>query len=278
MNPLVSVVLTYYKENEHQVHRSLGSIINQTYPNIEIIVVLDNPENELIIAIVRTYQEKYSNIIFNINEKNAGVSISRNIAIKMAVGEYVVFQDGDDYSYPDRIEKQVRFMQANQDIDLSGTGTVWKDENKSKYQFFFNDKRPVNERIKYYCPVVNGTLIAKRQSFEKYGYLPDKRKAEDYYFMVNWFLQGAKFDNLDEYLLDYYRDVSGANTRIREESIAGIKLRLKFGKKLKLEFKHYLKIFFYDIPFWILLPRKLVNYLAFLNNMYIKRNNRMKNT
>lgn len=270
--PLVSVIVNFYKEKKHQVIRTINSVLNQTYPNIEIIIILDSPDSDYIIECLKDFQYNHKNIRLKINETNVGISKSRNIGIDLSNGKYIAFFDGDDESLPNRIEYQVEYMENNPTIDISGTGVIWMDELNPKSSFNAIPPKNINKTFKRYCPVAQPSMIAKKDSFLIYGkYNIDLRKAQDYEFMINWWIKGANFGNILDCLVIYYRDTSGENTQIRRETINGLKIRFKYINQLDLNLFDILRIFFYEIPFFVLLPRKLVNKLVFFVNKYIRK-------
>ena len=106
----VSVLLTIYKESKLWLETSINSLIAQTYKNLEIIVVVDNP---LISNDVVDFLDKCKangQLDYVINENNLGLAASLNIAFSKATGEYIARLDADDYCAPERIQKQVLFL------------------------------------------------------------------------------------------------------------------------------------------------------------------------
>lgn len=105
--PLISVIIPTYNRENH-VTKAIQSVIDQTYNNIEIIVVddgsTDNTRN-----IVSTYQDK----IIYIYKNNGGVSSARNIGISKAKGDYISFLDSDDSWYPEKLKKQMDYLSVN---------------------------------------------------------------------------------------------------------------------------------------------------------------------
>lgn len=266
LNNLITVIILFYKEKPFQIKRSIESIINQTYKNVEILILLDDPQNQEMINLVLNYIENDNRINFIVNEKNIGIGASRKKAVELAKGELIAFQDGDDFSYPNRIEKQFDFFLKNDTYDMIGTKFRVVDEASKRY-FFVNNKKSIEDRISYSNPLLNPTIMFKKQSIIKFGNFDEKiRFAEDQDLMIRWFLQGAKFYEIDEVLVDYYRDISGNNANYRKEVIGGLKVLLKYRKQLKIGIKRYLISFFYEIPIFALLPRRLVSYLMFKKN------------
>lgn len=88
MNPLVSIIIPYYNRQK-KLQRAIDSIFGQTYPDFEIIIVDDNSKERLYFE-----QEKISYVR---STKNLGPGVSRNIGLKKAKGDYIVFLDSDDY-------------------------------------------------------------------------------------------------------------------------------------------------------------------------------------
>lgn len=117
-NSKVSIIIPVYN-SEKYIGRCLESVLNQTYKNIDIIVINDGSTDHSQ-EIINTYKNKYKNIIA-INQENMGVSKTRNKAIKLAKTKYVMFLDNDDFIDEDYIEKHLNTAEeGNYDIVLSG--------------------------------------------------------------------------------------------------------------------------------------------------------------
>ena len=107
-NPLVSVIITTCKRCDF-LKQTISSVLNQTYSNIEIIVVDDNNlETEyrsIVIKICNSFES--DKIKYLPMPKNSGACIARNFGFQHSKGEYVNFLDDDDYFEPDKIELQI---------------------------------------------------------------------------------------------------------------------------------------------------------------------------
>lgn len=118
MNKLISIIMPVYNAEKY-LNRSIESIMNQTYNNIEIILVNDgSTDNSL--EICTNYQEK-DNRIKLINQENKGVSFARNKGIDEATGDYIMFIDSDDYIEKNMIEDMTSKI-ADNDVDLVISG------------------------------------------------------------------------------------------------------------------------------------------------------------
>ena len=96
---------------------SIRSVLNQSYKDFELIIILDNPENKKVEKYLRGIQKSDKRVVFLKNEKNKGAAYSRNRAIKRAEGKFIAFADGDDINKKSRFEKQISFMKKNKKID-----------------------------------------------------------------------------------------------------------------------------------------------------------------
>ena len=112
MEELVSVVMSTYNEKEVHLRKSIESIINQTYQNIEYIIILDNPDNKLLYKILKEYESKDNRIKVIVNKENIGLVDSLNkgidIAREMRI-HYDLYQQlycGCKYTYQQGLEKE----------------------------------------------------------------------------------------------------------------------------------------------------------------------------
>lgn len=105
---LVSIIIPFHNEEEH-IDSMLKSVINQTYKNLEIILINDGSTDDSLKKI-KKYSDKRIKII---NIKKSGVSVARNVGIENATGKYLCFLDADDYWVNNKIEKQVKFIEEN---------------------------------------------------------------------------------------------------------------------------------------------------------------------
>ena len=140
---LVSVVVATYKR-EAELKNALESLAKQTYPNMEIVLVDDNGNDEWnskVSETVEVFRNRYPKIKLEciVNNSNQGSSKTRNIGIHSANGDYITFLDDDDIYLPDKIRKQVEFMETNQ-CDYSITDLILYNE----------DDKKINRRIRSY--------------------------------------------------------------------------------------------------------------------------------
>ena len=250
--PLVSVIMSVYDavKSKH-LEAALNSLANQSYSNIEIILVLDGVKRKDLLEIVKNYQRTFGKMKVLIQKENKGLAKAMNLALRHINGEFIARMDADDISHPDRIKKQVNFLLQNPEIDLVGTWAIEINENGEKV---FEKKMPLSheECYKFFMkrdPVVHASVMFRQSFFEKAGFYPENTYlAEDTMLWANAFAAGCKFANIPEYLYypridqDFYRRRGGV------KAAWGIfECRIRVNKKLKYPFIAYIYACLYGI-------------------------------
>lgn len=154
---LISVIIPAYNAEKY-IKKSIDSVLNQSYSNVEVIVV-DDGSTDNTIKVVKNIKDKR---LFLIEKNNEGPSKARNIAIDKSNGKYIMFLDADDYLEKDIIKKISELFQKDYEIILFKTDIVLnntKIDNCNFYSFDFNE----NERTKLIESIYN--------KFEKYNSL-----------------------------------------------------------------------------------------------------------
>lgn len=201
-----SVLLSlYYKEQPSFLIQSLDSILSQTLLPNEIVLVKDGPLTPKLDSIVSEYEKRYNIIKVIPLEKNLGLGKALNEGLKYCSHDLVARMDTDDIAYPNRFEKQVKFMTDHPEIDACSS---WIDEFiGSKDNIISTKKLPeTSEEIKKYakhrCPLNHPALIYRKRAVmavNGYSGFP-----EDYNLWGRMLMNGSKFYNLQESLL-YFR-------------------------------------------------------------------------
>jgi glycosyltransferase involved in cell wall biosynthesis len=194
-NPLVSVIIPAYNA-EAYISEALESVFAQTYRPFEIIVV-DDGSTDKTAEIVKNYQTSKTtktnetNLIY-IYQSNSGPSKARNEGMKVAKGDYIAFLDADDLWTPMKLEKQVNYMLSNREVFLVfGDMMIFNEQGVVVESTFKKNGYPECDRRgkvlnaferlieRNYIP--SGTVLLKRDCFEKVGYFDENiRHGEDY--------------------------------------------------------------------------------------------------
>lgn len=153
-NPIISVILPTFNRG-YCILNAMISVINQTYPNWELIVV-DDGSNDNTFEILREYIEKYDNILY-IKHANRGVALTMNVGLRNATGSYSTFLGSDDYYRNAHLEQRITFMKSNPEIDLIHGGVII---NGNPYVY---DKTDLSKKIHLQNCIIGGTIFAKTE-------------------------------------------------------------------------------------------------------------------
>jgi glycosyltransferase domain-containing protein len=178
-SPLVSVIIPTYNRPNF-VKRAIESVLNQTYKNIEIIIVDGSPNDEtekILSPYLKDSRIRYihqKEIHQGTKEDRRNIAKARNTAIKLAKGKYIATLDDDDVWIDERkLEKQVKFLEGNPDyIACGGNSVVCYEDNPQKL-IFVPLRKETNEEIKkamffeYFAPT--SSLCFLKSAWEKVG-------------------------------------------------------------------------------------------------------------
>tara|TARA_Y100001970_G_C14259681_1_gene878922 strand:+ start:26120 stop:26866 length:747 start_codon:yes stop_codon:yes gene_type:complete len=204
---LVSVIMPYYFKRSY-LENSLNSVLNQSYKNLEIILVNDETNLETK-KFLQTISKKDMRIKLINNGKNLGAGKSRNKAIEMSNGEYIAFCDCDDLWKKTKLEKQLTFMK-NSNLDF--TFTAYEIINEKNDIISNRDAKKVIEfkSLLKSCDIGLSTVIIKKKLLkEKELRFASLKTKEDYILWLKIAKRGTKLFGLNENL-SYWRKVSNS--------------------------------------------------------------------
>lgn len=176
MKDLVSIIMPSYNTARY-ISESIESVLSQTYTNWELIIV-DDCSTDNTDDIVKPYLED-NRIKYLKNEKNSGAAISRNYALREAKGRWIAFLDSDDLWLPQKLEKQIEFMEKN-NYSFSYTAYEQIDEASQNLNIQVWGPKKINKRGQYnFC--WQGCLTVMYDA-EKIGLIQieDLKKNNDY--------------------------------------------------------------------------------------------------
>lgn len=262
-NILVSVVIPTYSRN-NTLKRAIGSVLNQTYTNFEIIVVDDNPANSEWRASTASIMAGYTDqrVRYIQNDHNMGGGLTRNEGIKASKGEYIAFLDDDDEYYPERIEKQLKkFLDSNNDklaLVYCHAKFINKDGSSN-----YSDRRNFHgncifEAMAENCIAATSQWMVKKSALLDVGCFPDVPCKQDSQTILRLLKAGYEVDVVPEELSLYYNGqhiISGAKEKnIRGEEMYRTECRklyylLEDWQIMKVEYKfaeQFYRYFFHN--------------------------------
>lgn len=202
-NPTVSVVMAVYN-TEKYLAQAVESILNQTFGNFEFIII-DDGSTDGSLKILEAYAAKDKRICL-ISRENQGISRTRNELLAKAKGEFLAVMDSDDIALPERLARQVEFLEHNRDVVGVGCAREVIDE---KGRLLICAEEPEdNDRIQQsmlagFCSICNPSAMIRRSSLiEVGGYDEALAPSED---LDLWLRLGevGKLANLKDKLLKY---------------------------------------------------------------------------
>ena len=237
-NKISIIIPTYNRAN--LITRSINSVINQTYNNIEILVIddgsTDNTKNE--IDKINDSRVRYIKL-----RKNKGGSFARNIGIKKARGEYISFQDSDDIFHKDKLEKQINNLIENKsDLDFCkicinlATGYKYCHPGKEKEQKIINNG--VFNELSSGNFLSSQSILVKKDSIKKFLFDDELPRLQDYDLFLRM-IPKLKVSYTREILAELYR---------QNDSISYISKKMEKAKELILK-KNYDFDFFHQQKF-----------------------------
>ncbi|MDD3269859.1 MAG: glycosyltransferase family A protein [Syntrophomonadaceae bacterium] len=246
-SPRVSVVMAVYN-GESYLREAVDSILQQTIPDLEFIIVLDPSDDD-----TKTILESYIDprIILLQNDEKLGLAMSLNRGLKLARGKYVARMDADDISLPERLERQVAFMENHEAVGVCGSwlkiigydgGWIRElpvDPEFLKCQFIFG------------CLIAHPTVIMRRDLLVKHDlfYNPDFTHAEDYDLWVRC-ARHFQIANQSEVLYLYRHHAEQASRyAMEQERYSGLVMSDEL-KHLGVDFTHEEMEFHKEISVW----------------------------
>ncbi len=168
---LISVIVPVYNVEKY-LARCLDSLVNQTYQNIEIIII-DDGSTDSSNQIIKKYEDKYPKLIKAYHKKNGGLSDARNFGLNKAQGEYILFVDSDDYVDHDFVEKLYQNIVINKS-DIAICNIIDEYENKKNTKIYTNyvpskvgniyqDKRILLNRFATWNKLYKRTLFENKE-------------------------------------------------------------------------------------------------------------------
>ena len=206
MMPKISVLMSV-RNGENDLHKSIPSILNQSFKDFEFIICDDGSTDKTLDVLI-SYQSQDNRIVILRNDKSMGLAYSLNLCIKNSKSNILARQDADDYSEPNRLEKQYSFVIDNPQYAIVGTCwyNVFSDGSKVK--------NPVKELPTAINQVKGGlymhpSWMMRKDQLAKVDFYTVNRhtlRSQDYHLVMKVLGAGMKLYNMQEYLYDYTMD------------------------------------------------------------------------
>jgi glycosyltransferase involved in cell wall biosynthesis len=198
---------------ESTLRTALGSIVQQTYPHWELWL-LDDGSTDGTLHAARQFEDPRIHLITD--GKNMGLAARLNQAVGLAQGHYFARMDGDDICYPDRIERQVAFLESRPDIDLLGCGAIVFDGSGRAV-----GRLPLKLEHAEICArpwagfyLAHPTWMGRMEWFRKHPYRQDALRAQDQDLLLRTY-RHSHFAALSDTLLGYRQEALSMSRILR---------------------------------------------------------------
>ena len=254
-----------YKTDEKYLRENIESVLNQSYSDFELLILDDCP-TDTCERIIKSYND--DRIQYTINEKNLGISRTRNKLIGMARGEYLAVCDHDDVSLPERFAKEVEYLDNNPDVGVVSCNfkTLVK---KTISSYPINDK-DIKLGLMGGCILLHpACMIRKSVLVDNNIYYEEEFSPAEDYMMWCRLIKYTKFHNINE-ILFLYRDHLENTTHKQSNKMFRADCAIK--AYIKNEYKYLYDEFLLAAKHTIYI--NLFGFIPFLT--FTKSNNRFK--
>ncbi|MFA4982920.1 MAG: glycosyltransferase [Candidatus Micrarchaeia archaeon] len=246
--PAVSVLMPFYDDGKIETRKycvkAIESILAQTFRDFEIILVVSGKKEfaEKLASSSKkirlfVFQQKAIPKNRPASERIRGVVTARNLCLRHARGKYVAFADADDISLPDRLEKQLEFLNENPGIGLVGTTLDLVDENGNGIGYLgaFERDGEIRRNMLHFPCLFQPTVLTYRKLVEKAGGYRQGELSEDYDLWVR--MAGiAKLHNMQAPLVKYRMHGGGGPSRYKmEHFVSSLRVKHRAMKTLGLK-------------------------------------------
>ena len=198
----ISVLMPTYNRSS-LFYRSINSILNQSHKDFEFIILDDgSTDNSLYSLFIYLIKDDRIRVYFN--RQNKGRPFSRNKLIDLSTSKYLAIMDSDDFSYPNRLEKQYTYMKNHPEIDIVTSHSSYNGKKGGHEQ----DNPETTERLLinllFDSSIVHPTIMMKKNFLEHHHIRYDESYTivDDYSLTTQLLLAGAKFHMLTDTLID----------------------------------------------------------------------------
>lgn len=218
---LISIIIPYFKKKEF-IKQTLKSAINQTYKNIEILIVFDGGSAKDL-KFLKNLISNQPKIRMIINKKNLGAGICRNLAIRKSKGKYIAFLDADDLWKKNKVLMQLKFMKKK-NIKVSHTSFNIINEKGNFKKKILAKNLNFSQLLKS-CDICLSTVMIKKEIFEKKVFkFANLRTKEDYVLWLNLAKNNYIFYSLNKDLTSWRNVENSLSSNTVQKLVDGFKV------------------------------------------------------
>lgn len=211
--PRVSVLIPLYNTPESFLRETIDSVLNQTFRDYELLLLNDSPNNTELEEIIASYKDE--RIRYACNERNYGIAESRNKLLEMAKGEYVAVLDHDDVAMPERLAKQVAYLDAHPEVGV--VGCCLKEIPSGRHSDFPESDQNIRMGLMWGCVVPHTGAMIRLSVLQRSGmkYEPQYSPSEDYALWCR-LIPHTRFYNIQEELVCYRKHAGNTSKKMSD--------------------------------------------------------------
>ena len=217
--PKVSVLMPVYNTKEEHLRGAIDSILHQTFTDFEFLILNDASTDSNVERVIKSYSD--DRIVYTVNDKNMGISDTRNRLVEMANGEYLAIVDHDDISMPDRFMEQVAWLDGHPETGIVGAmiESVY-DSGEKKIIEYPEKNNDIKKKMLWKNCMMHPVCMIRKLVLEEHGvnYESLFSPAEDYALFCR-LLDKTEFHNLQKILL-YYRNHSNNTSHLQSQEMS----------------------------------------------------------
>lgn len=197
---LISIIMAAYNA-ERTIEQAIGSVLKQSYPNFELLVVNDGSRDNTA-ALVENFAARDRRVRLISNERNSGVSYTRRHGLEEAAGSWIAILDSDDAWAAEKLEKQIA-RQRETNADLLFTGAAFMDADGRPIDWYLHAPTEVTYRQLLKQNVLSNSSALVRRALYETHYAVGDGMHEDFAIWLNILKEGRRAYGVDEPLLIY---------------------------------------------------------------------------
>lgn len=258
--PLISVILCVYNPQKEQLLQAVESMIHQTFTDWEMILYDDGSE-ESFDTMIREAAAKDRRIRHIRNIAHHSLAYGLNESIKLAAGSYIARMDGDDISYPTRLQKEYEFLEENPNYDFVGCNIVLIGETGEEWGIRTYPEIPQKKDFLRYSPYAHPSVLFRRLPLVEHGAYEKGENAcrgEDYELFMRFHSEGVCGYNLQEPLLFYRESEASYKKRKLKYQLQEVTIRFRGFRKLKIKGPEKLFYLIKPLLTWLIPNRFLI--------------------
>jgi glycosyltransferase involved in cell wall biosynthesis len=219
-SPFVSVVMPVYN-GEKYLREAIESILAQTFRNFELIAV-DDGSTDGSASILASYRQQDERIVILTHSQNQGIVSALNWGLEIGQGKYIARMDADDISLPERLERQVEFLETHPQVGILGSEAIFMDLQGQEIARMVRPRDDLS--IRWMSLLANvffhPTVMIRRAVLTEYSlcYQPGIQSGQDYDLWVHM-LEHTQGANLDQPLVRYRVTAESISSQYKQEQM-----------------------------------------------------------